>query len=157
MNGTRMIVIALVGLVIGVMLGFGFRGSLADILNLDAYFIPQQVTQQQTAGTTFEQAAKNVAQLKQFGLTETDFYGNATGVQVPVVITLEPGQNNSLLGGNSFLPAPTLLSFDLGTMTAAEKVNVDTCMDASTDQNPPPTFSGCLVEHVIKTRATTPQ
>ena len=36
MNTARIIVIALVGLLIGVLIGFGFRGSLADVLNLNA-------------------------------------------------------------------------------------------------------------------------
>lgn len=36
MNTTRIIVIGLVGLLIGVLIGFGFRGSLADVLNLNA-------------------------------------------------------------------------------------------------------------------------
>lgn len=36
MNTTRIIVIGLVGLLVGVLIGFGFRGSLADVLNLNA-------------------------------------------------------------------------------------------------------------------------
>ena len=36
MNTARIIVIGLVGLLVGVLIGFGFRGSLADMLNLNA-------------------------------------------------------------------------------------------------------------------------
>jgi len=36
MNTARIIVISLVGLLVGILIGFGFRGSLADMLNLNA-------------------------------------------------------------------------------------------------------------------------
>lgn len=149
-----MIVMALVGLVIGVLLGFGFRGSLADVLNLEASFMQPQAV----ATTTWEQSNHNLVLLKKYGLKETDFYGNATGVEVPSIITIDKATTQSILGGQwPFVTTPSELSFDLGTMTAAEKTAVDACMDGSTDQNPPATYSSCLVENVIKTRATVKQ
>lgn len=145
MNNTRMIVIGLVGLVIGVLIGFGFRGSLAEKLNLDAYMIPT------LPPTAAADADSDLSGITGIGWKETDLYSRATSVKVPATIMLDSINLRTLLNTQGFpgIKYPLKLTFDLGTMTGAENTAVNACM-AKEDA----TYSKCLVDNVIAPRAT---
>lgn len=153
MNTPRIIVIGLVGLLIGVLVGFGFRGSLAQLLNLEAYMLPtavQPTTNNSTIGTE-----SDLSGIIGIGWKETDLYSKAKLISIPTTIILDTDTIGSWVGQQGFpgLRYPTKINFDLGTMTAAEKAAVDTCLTNGVS-TATITYSSCLIENVIKPRAT---
>ncbi len=143
MNSTRMIVIGLVGLVIGVLIGFGFRGSLANALNLEAYTIP--------TAPSLNDTDSDLSGIVGIGWKATDLYDKAASVKVPATIMLDTTLTTGLFSAQGFPGTmyPSKLSFDLGTITSAENTAVNTCMATEGA-----TYSKCLVDNVIKPRAT---
>lgn len=152
MNTPRVIVIGLVGLLIGVLVGFGFRGSLAQLLNLEAYMLPTMVQPNTSIGSNTEGDLSGIVGI---GWKETDLYSKAKSLSVPATIILDTDTIGSWIGQQGFpgLRYPTKINFDLGTMTAAENAAVNACMTAGISTTTI-TYSSCLVENVIKPRAT---
>lgn len=152
MNTPRVIVIGLVGLLIGVLVGFGFRGSLAQLLNLEAYMLPTAVQPNTSTAVSTEGDLSGIVGI---GWKETDLYSKAKSISIPTTIILDTDTIGSWIGQQGFpgLRYPTKINFDLGTITAAEKAAVDTCMTTGIS-TATVTYSSCLVENVIKPRAT---
>jgi hypothetical protein len=155
MNTPRVIVIGLVGLLIGVLVGFGFRGSLAQLLNLEAYVLPGAIQTSTNSNIPGVGAEGDLSGIVGIGWKETDLYSKAKSISIPTTIILDTDTIGSWIGQQGFpgLRYPTKINFDLGTITAAEKAAVDTCMTTGIS-TATVTYSSCLVENVIKPRAT---
>lgn len=119
MNSTRIVVFTLLGLVIGVLIGFGFRGSLATTLNLNAGGTPLA-----TIGASDEHT------LALFGiLTKTSEYPNKTAPKAFIPWVTPIYSTGGLLS--------ELLVRNLADMKAAQ---VKTCANDATDE----TLADCL-------------
>jgi hypothetical protein len=148
MNTARLIVIGLVGLLIGVLLGFSFRGSLAQLLNLEA--------QDSSVATMQVDETVTVESLSRDPLKSN--YSRAKSVFIPATILFTDQQLNRRMMKLYPWYRPYGINFDLGTITPAEKAAVDKCMESGlTTPNATNTnYSTCLIENVIKPRATKP-
>lgn len=131
MNATRIVIFTLLGLLIGVLIGFGFRGSLADLLNLNAATLPIFTHSGNPTGTSSQFNTLNAVTDLPFASTDAAFIRIAnediTGVSVPVVVKT----------------ALHSYQFDLGVL---DKATIADCFQATpASDSTKATLGGCLM------------